>query len=228
MPFPVYDKKDQIPTGADDVYEERDGKWHPVLPDVAAVETTLAKVRDERKDLEKRLKDQETARATAERERDALRTQVGDPEGKTAELLKKFDTDIAKAVEGKDQEIEKLKGRLRVVTLDTTAKEAFLKAGGRPEKAETALKLARERLDLADDRPVVKDEKGQVTTDTLEKFFTESFKKSEPELYKGTQAGGGGAGGINNGGGGASGAPTGEQILAQPGVGFDAANASGA
>ena len=44
MPFPIYESKDQIPAGAEDVYEEKDGKFVPKLPDVSQLETTLAKV----------------------------------------------------------------------------------------------------------------------------------------------------------------------------------------
>jgi hypothetical protein len=226
MPFPIYDKKDAIPAGAEDVYEERDGKWHPkAAEDTSGLTSALAKERDARKAAEKAAKAATDERDTAVRERDVLKTQTGDSDGKVAELLKRWDTEKTALEEKYKGDLKTRDDRIRTLTLDQTAKAAFVKAGGRPEKADAALKLYADRLDLAEDRPVVKDDKGQVTTDSLDKFFGEVVRKELPEFYTGTKAAGGGAGGINGGVQG-SGTLTGEQILQNPGAAFDAANAS--
>lgn len=226
MPFPTYEKKDQIPAGAEDVYEEKDGKFVPKVPgqaDLDAVKTTLEKVRGEKKDADKAARDATEARDAAVRERDALKTQVGDPDAKVAELLKKFDADVAAVKLTKDKEIEALSGRLRTLQLDDQAKAAFVKAGGRAERADAALKLARERLDLAEDRIVVKDAKGEVTSVSVADFWAKEFAKEMPEMFKGTEAGGGGAPGAGGAGSGAGGL-SGDAILANPGLAFEAAN----
>lgn len=226
MPFPTYTQKDQIPAGAEDVYEEKEGKFVPKIPgqaDLDTVKAALEKVRTEKKDAEKLAKEAADARAAAERERDALKTQVGDPDAKVAELLKKFDADTKAAVAVVEKERDDARSQLRTLRLDDQAKAAFVKAGGRPERADAALKLARDRLDLAEDRIVVKDEKGEVTTTTLADFWGKDFAKEMPEFFKGTQAGGGGAAG-QVAGGGAGGKLTGDQILANPALGYEAGN----
>jgi hypothetical protein len=226
MPFPTYDKKDAIPAGAEDVYEEKDGKWVPKLPDVTTLEGTLQKVRGEKSEAEKKAREAEAARTAAERERDTLKAQVGDPEGKTAELLKKFDADVAKATDAATKRAEAAEARVRALTLDDAAKKAFIDAGGRAEKADAVLKLYKDRLDLSEDRPVVKDDKGNVTTRGLVDFFKEDVKKDMPEFYAGTKAGGGGASGFNGGMAGTGTAPTFEELMANPGRALEAANAA--
>lgn len=226
MPFPTYKKKADIPAGAEDVYEEKDGEFVPKLPDVSTLESTLAKVRAEKKDADKAVKDATTKAEATQRELEALKTQVGDPETRTRDLLKKFDEDLAKARAEKQAELDKVTSELRTLRLDDKAKEAFVKAGGRPERADAALRLVRDRLDLSDDRIVVKDEKGEVTTTSVNDFFGKDFIKTMPELFKGTQAGGGGAAGVNNNGGAAS-SLTAEQIAENPGLAFAAANTTG-
>jgi hypothetical protein len=228
MPFPTYESKAAIPAGAEDVYEEKDGKWVPKLPDVSKLEETLVKVRAEKSDAEKRAKTAEEAKATAEREREAYKTQLdglGNSEAKVAELLKKYDEDVKKAVAAEKERADALDAKVRTLTLDQKAAEAFVAAGGRPEKAAAALKLYKDRLDLSEDRPVVKDDKGTVTTRSLDDFFKEDVRKEMPEFYSGTKASGGGAGGINNGTGGAGGALTFEEIIANPSRAFEVANA---
>jgi hypothetical protein len=223
MPFPTYAKKDAIPAGAEDVYEEKDGQWVPKLPDVDGLKTTLEKVRGEKKDAEKAAKEAADLRAAAERERDALKTQIGDPEGKTKALLEKFDADTKAAVAAVQKQLDDATGRLRTLTLDDKAKAAFVKAGGRPDRADAALKLARERLDLAEDRIVVKDVKGDVTTMAVEDYWSKDFAKEMPEMFTGTMASGGDArGGTGTHGG--SGGLTADQILANPDLALEAAN----
>lgn len=226
MPFPTYDKKDAIPAGAEDVYEERDGKWVPKLPDVSTLEGTLQKERNDRKAAEKAAKDEKDRADKVSREYEALKTQTGDPEEKVKKLLEKFDADVAAATKAAADRAEKAESRVRALTLDADAKKAFIDAGGRPEKADAVLKLYKDRLDLSEDRPVVKDEKGNVTTRALVDFFKEDVKKDMPEFYAGTKAGGGGASGFNGGTAGTGTAPTFEELMANPGRALEAANAA--
>lgn len=227
MPFPTYDKKDAIPAGAEDVYEEQDGKWVPKVPgqaDLDALKGTLEKVRGEKKDAEKAAKEAADKAAAAERERDALKTQVGEPEARTKELLEKWEKDKQAAVAAVEKERDEARSELRTLRLDDRARAAFVKAGGRPERADAALKLARERLDLADDRIVVKDAKGEVTTASVEDYWTKEFAKEMPEMFSGTQASGGGGGGNLNAGARDGGKLTGDDVLKNPILGFDAGN----
>jgi hypothetical protein len=226
MPFPTYDKKDAIPAGAEDVYEEKEGKWVPVTPDVSGLKTALDAERVKLRSTEKTVNEVAKLKDAAEREVQALKAQIGDPEGKTAQLLKKFDEDVAKATADATKRAEAAEAKVRALTLDDAAKKAFIDAGGRAEKADAVLKLYKDRLDLSEDRPVVKDDKGNVTTRALVDFFKEDVKKEQPEFYTGTKAGGGGASGINGGMAGTGTAPTFEELMANPGRALEAANAA--
>lgn len=226
MPFPTYKTKEEIPAGAEDVYEQKDGAWVPKLEDVTTLKATVEAVRRE-KDAAEGLARKAASDATrAQRELEALRTQVGDPDKKVAELLAKFDADVAAAKADAEKRANELQGKVRELTLGRQAEEEFLKAGGRPEKVATARRLYMDRLDMSEDRPVVKDAEGKVTTTTLAAFMADEFKKAEPELFSGTKAGGGGAGGFNNGNPGTAGL-TFEQLQANPSLGLAAANESG-
>ncbi len=233
MPFPTYATKEEIPAGAEDVYAEQDGRWVPQVPvveDVTPLKETLGKERERLAAAEKQVKAADTARAAAERERDALKTQIGDPEAKTKALLEKFEVDIAEARREAEAELEKARGELRTVRLDDKAKAAFLKAGGRPEKADAALTLAKHRFDLADDRIVVKDTKGEVSTLSIDDFWSKEYRTEMPEFYSaGKATGGAGSGGApSSAANGATGAPSWDSIAANPGVAFDSANAASA
>lgn len=226
MPFPIFDKQADIPKGSEDVYEEKDGKWHPKLVDASKLETTLTKVRDEKDAAEKRAKKAEDERADLERKLTAAGS--GDEKDKVTKALAKFDTDLAAEKAKHEKELGETKAQLRTLKLDDAAKAAFIKAGGRPEKADAALKLQKDSLDLADDgRIVVKDAKGVATTETIDDYWGKTFKKDMPEFFTGTKAAGGGAGG----GAGARPIPAngdgkwdGDAVLADPLGALNAAN----
>lgn len=191
MPFPTFKKKEDIPKGFEGEYEEKDGEWVVKAADSSKVEGTLEKVRGEKKEAEKALKE-------AEKERDDLKrklavAETGDEKDKVKAALAKFDEDAKKLKDDYDKKLEAVNVELRKVKLDDQAKAAFLKAGGRPEKADAALKLKKDLLDLADDRIVVKNAKGEPTTTTVEDFWGKEFKTEMPEFFTGTKATGGGA-----------------------------------
>lgn len=213
MPVASFDKKDDIPKGFEDLYEENEGKF--VLK-TSKLETTLEKVRDEKKAAEKRAKEAEDERADLQRKLAAAST--GEAQDKVAKALAKFDEDLAKEKEKHKQELATLQGELRTIKLDDRLKESFIKAGGRPEKAAAALELTKKNFDLADNRIVVKNEKGEVTTETAEDYYGKKYRNEMPEFYQGTKATGGGA----NGGAGKKatpsigGRPTADEVIADP------------
>ena len=222
MPFPTYDKKADIPAGAEDVYEEKDGKFVPKVPDTSKLEETLTKVRGEKSQAEKDLKSAREAAATAQRELDAVKASGGDIESKTKELLAKWQREKDEAVAEVQGRLDAANSKLRGLLVDGKAKEAFIAAGGNPKKADAALKLNADKLDLGDDDAlIVKDEKGQPSTIKIEDYFGKTFKESMPELYTGTQGNGGGAGGVAGSGAGGS-KLTADQIMANPGLAFEA------
>lgn len=191
MAFPTFKKKEDIPKGFEGEYEEKGGEWVAKAADTSKADETIAKIRKEKNDAEKAQKD-------AEKERDELTRKLavadtGGEKDKVAKALQKFDEDAKKMKDEYDKKIADKDGELRKLKLDDQAKAAFLKAGGRPEKADAALKLKKDLLDLTDDRIVVKNAKGEPTTTTVEDFWGKDFKTEMPEFFTGTKATGGGA-----------------------------------
>lgn len=231
MPFPTFDSLEAVPEAFREEYEEKDGKFvakTPATEDVSPLKDALDKERKARGEADKALKAAQAAQANAEREAAALKSQIGDPEAKTKALLEKFEQDIAAAVAERDKDVERLTGELRTIRLDEKVKDAFVKAGGRPERAEAALKLYGHRTDLAEDRPVVKDAKGDVTTVSIADFWAKEVFGEMPELFSGTKgSGGAGGGGLPSSAANTSGAPSWTDIAANPGVAFDAASTAG-
>jgi hypothetical protein len=227
MAFPTFKTKDEIPKGFEGEYEERDGAWHPKAPDTSKLEETLAKVRDERKAEEKARKAAEADRADLERKLAAAGS--GEEKDKVTKALAKFDADLA-VEKGKFQkQLDAATAELRTLKLDDKIKAAFLKAGGRSERADKALNDTKGRLDLADDgRIVVKDGKGEITTATVADFFGKTYRAEMAEFYTGTKATGGGA----SGGAGAhvvqTGKMTPDEIVANPLRALQEANATAA
>lgn len=195
MDFPTFDKKDDVPKAFESVYAEKDGRWVVTLPDTSKVEDTLSAVRTEKREAEKRLRLAEEARADLQRKLDAKEAATGETDKKTSDMLAKWEKDKNDAVRIVQDELERTAGELRKVKLYDKAKDEFIKAGGRPEKADAALKLKQDSLDLAEDRMVVVNDKGEVTTESVADFWGKSFKKEMPEFFTGTKATGGGAGG---------------------------------
>ena len=164
MAFPIFEQQADIPKGFESEYEEKDGKWVARVPDVGKLESTLEKVRAEKKDAEKATREAQEKAADIQRQLDIKATAGADVDKKMAAALAKLEKAKQSAVKAVQDQLDAVTGKLRAVNLDDRAKAAFLKAGGRPERADAALKLKRDRLDLVDDRLVVKDEKGEGTT----------------------------------------------------------------
>jgi uncharacterized UPF0160 family protein len=196
MPLPTYAKKDEIPKGFEELYDEQDGKWVPkidAIDDTKNLKSSLEKLKSDKKEAKEAREKAETELADLKRQMQALET--GEEKDKLKKLLEKFDNDLKAAKKPLEDQVAELSGKLRAIQLDDKAKEAFIKAGGRPERADAALKLYKDSLDLAEDRIVVKNEKGEATTQSVEDFWGRKVRTDTPEFFKGTQANGGGAGG---------------------------------
>lgn len=194
MPRPIFDTKDAIPKGFEDEYEEREGKWHPKAED-GGLKTALEEERRARKAAEKLATKAADERADLERKLSAASASGDDKEkDRVAKALAKFDTDLADAKAEHKKELDAARAELRTLKLDEKVKDAFIKAGGRPERADKALRDTHDRFDLADDgRILVKDAKGDVTSTTVEDFFGKTYRGEMAEFYTGTKATGGGA-----------------------------------
>lgn len=228
MAFPVFKTQAEIPKGFEELYEEKDGAWHPKATDPGTeLKETLAKERELRKEEAKARKKAEDERADLERRLAAAGT--GEEKDKVAKALAKFDADLAAARSEFDAERTKLQGELRQLKLTDRVKAAFLNSGGRPERADKMLRDTEGRLDLEGDRIVIKDEKGQPTTQSVDDFFGKTYKTEVPEFFTGTKAAGGG-GGKGAGGMPASGSGklTADEVIANPLGALQAANAESA
>jgi hypothetical protein len=195
MSFPVFDKAGDVPKGFEAAYEEREGKWHAKIPDTAKIEETLTKTRSERKEFEKAAKDASEKAADLQRQLDAKSATGADTDKKVSEMLTKWEQDKNAAVKAVKDQLDAAAGELRTLKLDDKIKAAALAAGVLPTKVDAVLKLTKDSFDLADDRIVVKDAKGEVTTKTVADFFAKDYRAQMPELYQGTKATGGGASG---------------------------------
>jgi hypothetical protein len=208
MPLPVFDTQDAVPDAFRSEYEERDGKWHPKVPDVTKLNSALQSERD-------RAAEQERLRKAAERERDDLkRAEKAKAAGISDEELQKLRDDEAKARKPLEEKIAAQEKRIRQLTLTDRVKALALAAGVMPDRIKQAMKILDERTDLTDaDGIVVKDEDGKVTTETIDDFLAKTFKKESPWFYAGSGASGSGASGSNGSGGGTTDTTTQAQAL---------------
>jgi hypothetical protein len=197
MPLPVFDTQDAVPEAFRGEYEERDGKWHPKVPDVTKLNSALQSERD-------RATEQERLRKAAERERDDLkRAEKAKAAGISAEELEQIRVAEREARKPLEDELTTVRAENRKLKLTDRVKALALAAGVMPDRIKQAMKILDERTDLTDaDGIVVKDEAGKVTTETIEDFLAKTFKKESPWFYAGAGASGSGASGSNGSGGG--------------------------
>lgn len=205
MPFPTYEKKEDIPKGFEDLYEEKDGKFSPKvaeIPDVTKLTTALDTERTQRTEEEKARKKAERELAEARRKEAAREGNISDEQ-----LTKLREEDAAKRKTELDPvqtELTETKAKLRKITLSDRLRSLGVAAGWLPDRVEDAMVLAQPRADLAegsDTNIVVKDKDGKPTTEKIEDFLKTTFKKEKPWLYAGSGARGSGSGGSNGSGG---------------------------
>ena len=194
MAFPTYKKQEEIPEAFRSEYEERDGEWHPKVPDVAKLQKALDSERD-------RAANEEKARKAAESERDALkRTADAKEKGISEEELQKIRDAEAAARKPIEEERDRLAAENRKLKLTDRVQALALKSGVMPDRIEDAMLALDRRADLTDkDGIVVKDKDGKVTTETIDDFLKTTFKKEKPWLYAGSGAAGGGSRGSEGG-----------------------------
>jgi dsDNA-specific endonuclease/ATPase MutS2 len=192
MPFPILEKKeelDALPEGIKSEYEEKDGKWHPKVPDVTklqqAIDAERTKAEDERK-----------ARNKAERERDELkRKQAAADSGISEEKLEELRKADAEARKPLETKVEELSRELTKVKKTDRVQSLALKYGVLPDRIEDAMLALEKRTGLTEDGDTITvlDKAGKLTTETVDDFLKVSFKKEKPWLYKGSGASGSGA-----------------------------------
>src|SRR3954471_11067735 len=78
MAFPVFEKKEDIPKGFEDDYEEKEGKFHPKVPDVKGAQTALEAERKRADDEKKARVDAENKLAEARRKEAAREGNISD------------------------------------------------------------------------------------------------------------------------------------------------------
>lgn len=197
MPFPIFDKQEDVPEAIRSEYEEReDGKWHAKVPDVEKLNTAIEKERT-------RATEEEKARKKAEKERDDLkRKETANQHGITDEQLEQLRTEDAQKRKPIEDENATLKAEIRQLKLTERVQRMALDAGVMKERLDDAMLHLEKRIDLTADGDglVVKDKTGKATTETVEDFLSKTFKEEKPWAYEGSGASGSGS--LGSGGGG--------------------------
>ena len=210
MAFPVFEKKEDIPKGFEDLYEEKDGKFSPKVtevPDVTGLNTALETERRERAEEKKlRVKAENTA-AELRRKQAAAENNISEEQ---PEALRKEDETRRKPLQ---EELEKTKAELTKVKKTDRVQRLFLDSGGMPDRVEDAMLALDRRTGLTEDGNTITvlDKDGKLTTEKVEDFVKASFKKEKPWLYAGSGGSGSGAGGSTRTGSPADETPPGEQ-----------------
>jgi hypothetical protein len=184
MALPVFDKKESIPAGFEDEYEEKEGKWHPI-DHTSKLHDALETERAERKKAEGLARKAAKDAADAEAKRNAAAA------GMTEEQLKKIYDSIESNLRGeyepKIAELEKYRTEIRALKLDSKVKTLFKDGGARDGNINDFWKLHADEFDLtADGKPMVKNEPGKDVA-----RHVQSILKTRQEWVVGTKATGG-------------------------------------
>jgi len=218
---PIYDKKDDIPKGFENEYEEKDGKWHPKPdPVVADLTARVELVQTQLKAAEKATNKATEALTKLENERKAAAA------GLTDEQLKKLREDVRAEVE-KDfapriADAEAVRAENQKLKLTDVVKKIAVDAGFLGKHQDDYWKLYGDEYELSDKGAVMV--RGRPGVDP--KAHAEAHAKLQPAWTQGTQAGGGGAAGIMTPKPGASSAA--DAVVANPEQALSQARASGA
>lgn len=204
MPLPVFDTKDAIPEAFRGEYVEREGKWHPNVEDVAGIKASQRRALDEKKALEESLN-----KALGGRKLEDVQAIIEAQEKAADEAARKkgdFDTILSKREKAIRDELEPqvVEGKAAVAKLAalefrSQVGDVAIEADINPKKLNAVLKLVDgdHIKRTKDGKFVVVDEDGDPTGETLDKFFTGTFKKLYPEFYLSTGSSGGGSTGGN-------------------------------
>ena len=245
MPWPEYEKLEDIPEGQRDMYEETGeegakkftakpaapASGTPTQDDLDKIQGALDKEREQRKEAEKKAK-AATKEATEAAEKKAAE-KAGVTEEELETLRSKIRDDLkaesAEEIEGLRGEIKDLSGvgdENRTLKLDNAVQQLMLSkdVGVRGDRVKALFRLAKEEFDLTEDgKPKLVNHPGKTVT----AFLADDLKKQYPEFYKGTQAGGGGAGGAFQSDGTPVVGTTHEDIMKNPKGALSAARGAG-
>lgn len=152
MPLAVkLDSLDELHESLHDLYEEKDGAFHLIPPegfvaaddveDTAGLKSALAKTRDEKRELARKLKSTSEKYAGIDLDEfDKLKLAETDAEtaklaaaGEWDKIKDQMTTQHTAAIAAKDTEIARLTGQLERVQVDSKVVEAISKAGGNVE-----------------------------------------------------------------------------------------------
>src|SRR4051812_13771930 len=133
MAFPVFEKKEDIPKGFEEDYEEREGKFHPKIPDVTKQQTALEAERTKAENERKARIKAENDLADARRKEAAREGNISDEH---LNKLRQEDADKRKAeLEPVQNELTETKAKLRKVTLVDRLRALGTTAGWLPDRA---------------------------------------------------------------------------------------------
>lgn len=206
MAFPTFEKKEDIPKGFEDEFEEKDGKWQAKVPDVTAQQRALEAEREKAETERKAKNKAEKELADLKRKEKAAETGITEEQLTT---LRKEDDEKRKPIE---DENAKLKLELTKVKKTDRVQSLALKSGVMQDRIEDAMLSLEARTGLTDDGSTITvlDKDKKLTTTTIEQFLRVDFKKEKPWLYAGSGARGSGTGGSDGSGPAADEAPEGE------------------
>jgi hypothetical protein len=230
--LPTFKTLDEIPEAFRAGYEERDGEWHPIVPEEAgeALKSALEKERQNaataetaRKALEKELrefkaKEQQQRHGLTEEQLKQVREDV------RAELIVEFE-DQVKELSSKAETGEKTALELRSAVKAMKVREVLQQNGARGARVPVLEKIVTEEFDLVDNEKLIL--KGKPAND-IAKHVSDNIKKNYPEFFEGTAADGGGAGGIQDGAAPAGATMSVADILKNPGAAISAGLQAGA
>jgi predicted RNase H-like nuclease (RuvC/YqgF family) len=193
MAFPVFEKKEDIPKGFEDDYEEREGKFHPKVPDVTKLNSAIDKERKDRENEEKERKRLERENAELKRKQQAAENNIS--EEKLQELRAEDERKRREELEPIKQQLDRTAAELTKVKKTDRVQRMFLDAGGMSERLEDAMLSLDKRTGLTEDGNTITvlDKDGKLTTAKIEDFLKVDFKQEKPWLYKGSGASGSGA-----------------------------------
>lgn len=196
MAFPVFDKKEDIPKGFEEDYEEKEGKFHPKVPDVTKQQSALEAERT-------RAETEKTARIKAENDLTALRRKQAAADNNISdEQLEKLRNEDEEKRKPLEEKVAKLEGELTKVKKTDRVQSLALKHGIMQDRIEDAMLILEKRTGLTEggETITVLDKDGKLTTTSIEVFLKTDFKKEKPWLYAGSGASGSGATGSTGGG----------------------------
>lgn len=212
MPLPIVaDSLDAIPESARGAYVEREGKFHldAQFEDTSGLKQKNKDLLDRNKKLSAfaTIAGERTPEEIAEllKNHDDSETERQKRAGEFDKLLEKRVNETKTEYDKRIAELEPFKAKYEDRELQIGISEAALKGGVIKEDLKAVLKITKgDRIKLNDKgKPVVIDEDGDESGQSLEQFFAETFKKEYPKFYEPSGSSGSDARNDSSRGGGA-------------------------